>query len=132
MAVYPFVKGNKAVIRLTANGTLNVVSNSTGGNCDISPSDNAVRGAYISKVAFSTAGNIKVSRGANLVLTLAAGSLVFDYEEEFRTRITEDPTGNINVAFSDTNSYVMIEVVKIYDGGQNPNINQQLAANGAS
>jgi hypothetical protein len=122
MAVYVANKGNQSIIRLTANATLNTVSNTTGGNCDISPSDNACRGAYLSKLLFSTGGNIKISRGANLVLTLV-GSDHWDLEA-LRLRITDDSTGNINIAFSDTNSSLIMVVTKLYDGGQNPNINQ--------
>jgi hypothetical protein len=124
MPVHVINKGNETIIRLTANATLNTVSNSTGGNCDISPSDNACRGAYISKVYFSTAGNIKIQRGANLIFTLT-GTDHWDLTT-LRLKVDQDSGANFNIAFSDTNSSLVMVVNRLYDGGQNPEISRPL------
>lgn len=118
-------KGNQVVIRLTANATLNVVANSTFGNNDIG-SGEALRGATISYVFFSTGGNIKISRGSNLMLTLV-GSDHWDLASQ-RAKLTEDSSANINVAFNDTNSSLVMIVSKIYDGGQNPDIAKDITS----
>ena len=126
MAVIGPNKGDTVVLRLTANAVLNVQANSAGGNNDLTPGESALKGAEISKVFFSTAGNIKISRGGTLLLTLT-GTDHWDLASD-RAKLTENATASINVQFSDTNSSVILVLTKVYDGGQNPAMSQEITS----
>lgn len=122
MALININKGNKVMVRLTANADLVTVANSTA-NSDIGYVGNdPVRGAEIGHLMWSTPTNIKISRGSNLIMTLTgSGNLPFS---DYGWKLNEFPQATMNVTITDTNSSVVIVLHKIYDGGQNPDINQ--------
>lgn len=121
MAVISYNKGNRALVRLTANANLVTVANSTS-NSDIGYVGNdPVRGCTIVDIKWSTSTNVKISRDDNLLLTLNGSG---HWPDDGRLKLNEFPTGTLNVQFGDTNSSILIEISKIYDGGQNPEINK--------
>lgn len=112
------LKGGTVVIRLTANATLNVAANSTV-NSDIgNPGNDQIRGASISQLFWSTNGNIKISRGGTLILTLT-GSDHWNLRAA-GISLSENVVDPLNVQFSDTNSSLIVELTKIYDTTNSP------------
>lgn len=112
--VFSHVSGGRSFIRFNASATVNVVANSTA-NSDLSTANDAVTGATITKLIWSTASNIKVARGANTILTLN-GSGVWDLKS-MGTPLTEFPAASIAVTMNDTNSALLIECSKLYANG---------------
>jgi len=116
--IFSHNSGGRAFIRVNgANAAINVAANSTVGS-DISTANGTVDpvvGATLTKLIWSTSSNIKISRGANTILTLN-GSGMWDLKS-MGVALTEFPAAQINVVVGDANSSLLFECTKLYVGG---------------
>ncbi len=88
-------------------GNVIVVGNNTVSN--IATQDEVVSGAGIRSVTWATDANIQISRGANVVMILTQSGC-----EILPRALTLDPAANLVVSSTSANSWLMIELNKLY------------------
>lgn len=118
--VFSHAAGGRALLRFIANATVNVAANSTvNSDLGFTPSNDAITGASITKLAWSTANNITIARGSNTILTLS-GTGHWDLRQ-MGTPLTEFPAATLVVTLRDANSSLLVEMSKYYAASvQNP------------
>ncbi len=102
------VNGRATIHVISANsGDIIVVGNSTVSNLTAN-SVEVISGAAIRRVSWGTDGNIKILRGANVVLVLTQS----DQLDLDGCAITLDSTANIVINVSSANSFAVLEISK--------------------
>lgn len=109
-------QGGRTVLHFTANGSANLVGNST--TSDIALGDEVINSASITQIWYGVApvsGSVQsywnVARGSNTVAILSGTDRV-DYAGHGASLIL-DNTGNISVTLNNTAiGYIMIEIAK--------------------
>jgi hypothetical protein len=119
-------KTSYAIVHFTANGSCNLVGNST--TSEIALTGQVITGAVINKIWHGTnSGNSqgsywKVQRGSNVV-AVVDGTGLEDYTGN-GTALSMDSTGNLTVSINgDVNAYIMVEVRKLPQSLQNSTTN---------
>lgn len=108
MAVDYKLSSGRVVIRDVANASYVVAGNNSVSN--IAAPTETVASAYVSKVFWSTDGQIVVKRGANTLFNLQnSGSWDFG---EAGIVITQDAAAAVNVTHSSANSTIVLELRK--------------------